>query len=753
MAPTSGQVTGLTPCTSVTVAHCEALLANAADVVVSFDAAGDIVFVSGSIRTHLGYEPDELVGRHVTTLMHPEEIAGFATRWNLSMSKNGSTQQPDYRVRHADGSWVPMTVDFFVSDQLGPFGAGVATVRPADRTSHAEQELRARLANEDRLVTLASTFVGLPVERFDDGVHDCLAVLGSMRTIVRASIFRVDGEDLVLTHQWMAPGMAPAGQVRLSFGTSPYLRALAGLRELILEVDDATVLPEVVAYLRHEGVHSVLSVPMAEHGRFSGFISFASNEPHVLRESSYATVLRSAAGLLSEAFARHEAEQRLAYQARVDLLTGLANRWAFDDALADALARVRAGTLGGFSVLLLDLDRFKVVNDSLGHQAGDALLASVAERLRRAALPSELVARFGGDEIIVLLEGRGCPGSALERAGALVAAVSGPIEIGAHEFTVTASGGLAVAQADLDPEELLRRADAAMFRAKERGRRRIEVFDDELREQVSTRLRQESELQRAVRDEQLLLHYQPEVLVATGEVVGVEALVRWAHPTRGLIAAGEFIDMAEETGAILEIGEWALTEACLQLAAWQRRGIDLVVKVNLSARQVTQPDLVDRLVEVLEDTGVDPGAVCLEITETAVMADAELSMGVLGKLAALGLRLAIDDFGTGYSSLEYLKRFPVHVLKIDRSFIAGLASSSDDAAIVRAILSLAKSLGLEVTAEGVETEAQRAGLLALGCTRAQGFLFSPAVPAPAIEAMLGALAPSAAPDRSPAPGA
>jgi EAL domain-containing protein (putative c-di-GMP-specific phosphodiesterase class I) len=337
----------------------------------------------------------------------------------------------------------------------------------------------------------------------------------------------------------------------------------------------------------------------------------------------------------------------------------------------------------------------------------------------------------------VLLEQRGCPSSALERAHALVASLGEPIEVGAHEFTVTASGGLAVAEPGMDPEELLRRADAAMFRAKERGRRRIEVFDDELRVLVNERLRQEAELQRAVRDEQLRLHYQPEVRVSTGQIIGVEALVRWAHPTRGIVAAAEFIDIAEETGAILEIGEWAITEACLQLATWQDAGIDVVMRVNLSGRQVTQPDLVDRLVEIVSDSQIDPSRLCLEITETAIMADAELSMDVLGKLAAVGLRLAIDDFGTGYSSLEYLKRFPVHALKIDRSFIAGLATSSDDAAIVRATLSLAESMGLEVTAEGVETEQQRAGLLALGCERAQGFLFSPAVPAAEIEALVG----------------
>jgi diguanylate cyclase (GGDEF)-like protein/PAS domain S-box-containing protein len=724
----------------VSAAQFAALLGNVSDVVVTFDAHGDIAFVSPSVRACLGYLPEDLVGHHVTELMHPDDLARFVERWDLATSKPGPIQLPNYRVLHADGSWVEMTLDYYVDASLGSFGSGVATLRPADAASLAERELRERLIIEDRLVQLASTFIGLSADRFDEGIGHTLFQLGSMPGVIRVTVFRLEGDELVLTHQWAAPGFVhdEAGSVRFDVTDGPFLPRLAALEEVHIDIDGGAEHPlRVLREIAEEGVRSVFSVPLAEDGRFAGFISFSSIEAGGLRRTSYVAMLRAAAGLLSEAFARHAAEERLAYQARVDLLTGLANRWTFHDALADALDRVRAGTLSGFSVLLLDLDRFKVVNDSLGHHAGDLLLATVADRLRAAAGPAELIARFGGDEIIVLFEEAGCPASALERAHTLVGSLAEPIEVGTHEFTVTASGGLAVAEPGLDPEELLRRADAAMFRAKERGRRRIEVFDDELRALVNERLRQESELQRAVRDEQLRLHYQPEVRVSTGEMVGVEALVRWAHPERGIVAAAEFIDIAEETGVILEIGEWAITEACLQLAQWHDAGIDLTMRVNLSARQVNQPDLVERLIEIVSDSQIDPSALCLEITETAIMADAELSMDVLGKLAALGLRLAIDDFGTGYSSLEHLKRFPVHALKIDRSFIAGLATSSDDAAIVRATLSLAESMGLEVTAEGVETEEQRAGLLALGCERAQGFLFSPAVPAAELEELVG----------------
>jgi diguanylate cyclase (GGDEF)-like protein/PAS domain S-box-containing protein len=722
----------------------DALLANTSEVVATLDAAGEIRFVSRSVRTYLGYEPAALVGRRVAELMRPDQLADFVDRWSLVLTKPGSTLQPVYHVRHADGSWVAMVVDFNVAD-LGPLGVGAATVRPVDRVSHAERELRAQLQHEDRLVQLASTFVGLPTEEFDDGVHRTLALLGSMRTIVQASIFRVDGDDSVLTHGWQAPGAAAsARRVRVPLASSPFLGQLGEQREVMLDLDGSEDLPAAgEAFLRREGLRSVLSVPMVDHGRFAGFLSFGSNESGIFQDPSYRSVLRTAAGILSEAFTRHAADEQLARQARVDLLTGLANRWAFDEALTDAVARLGARTLDGFSVLLLDLDRFKVVNDSLGHQAGDALLATVADRLRAATTTGEHVARFGGDEIVVLLEGRGDADGALLRSAELVAAISKVVPVGAHDFAVTASGGLAVAEPGLSAEELLRRADAAMFLAKERGRRRIEVFDDELRRCVNRRLRHESELQRAVRDDQLVLHYQPEIEVATGRIVGAEALVRWDHPTRGIVTAGAFVDTAEETGAILEIGDWAITQACGQLARWQAADLDLVMRVNLSARQVCHPGLAERVATIIDTSGIDPAALCLEITETAIMIDAEQSMAVLGDLADQGLQLAIDDFGIGYSSLEYLKRFPVHGLKIDRTFVSGLAEDPKDAAIVRAILSLAWSLGLHVTAEGVETEDQRDWLLALGCERAQGWFYAPSLPPGELEALVGGTIPPA----------
>jgi diguanylate cyclase (GGDEF)-like protein/PAS domain S-box-containing protein len=718
----------------VTRENLAALVALVDEVVVAFDELGTITFVNRAVKTFLGYEPESMIGRNVIEVMHPDDLEEFARGWDASLRKLGDLgQQPDRRVLHADGSWATFSIDFYAGDDVAPFGAGVATLRPTDRTTGIEKELRERLANEDRLVKLASTFVGLPLGEFEEGVEATLFQVGSLHGVGVVALFRRAGDRLVRTHEWSAVQPPPhGGTPAFPILGTPFVDPE---REVDVELATAPQHPYLDA-LRAAGCHSLVTIPMVADGALSGLLACASLRPGVLRQASYRAMLRSAVGVLGEAHARHAAEELLAYEARTDSLTGLGNRWAFTVDLAEALARVGDGVGDGFSVLLLDVDRFKVVNDSLGHLVGDQLLGSIARRLRAATGPRDRLARFGGDEIIVLLDGHDDRADALRRAQQLVAALDEPFEVAGHEFTATVSGGLAVAEPGMGADELLRRADAAMFQAKERGRRRIEVFDDILHHQVNERLQRESDLQRAVRQMQLVLHYQPEVHLGSRQVVAVEALLRWYHPSRGLLEAGEFIEIAEESGTIVELGLWAIEEACRQLAAWQQDGLRLVMRANLSARQITQPGLVERLEAILAETAVDADDLCLEITETALMLDPVVSRDVLHRIADLGIQLAIDDFGTGYSSLAHLKRFPVQVLKIDRSFVQGLGQDPDDDAIVRAILSLAGSLGLAVTAEGVETDHQRRQLLAMGCERAQGYLFSAAVPAPEVEAML-----------------
>ena len=424
---------------------------------------------------------------------------------------------------------------------------------------------------------------------------------------------------------------------------------------------------------------------------------------------------------------RKALEAQLAHSALHDGLTNLPNRVLLLDRLEVALARAaRSGV--PVAVLYLDLDRFKVVNDSLGHGTGDKLLVAVAARLRDVARVGDTVARVGGDEFVVCCEGLDGEDDATAMAARMCEAVAEPVVLDGVELFVTTSVGIAVAEAGQDAATLLRDADAALYRAKERGKNRAEVFDDEVRAAVAERMAVESALHRAVERGELRLHYQPVVDLLDGSVVGVEALVRWQHPERGLLPPAAFIPVAEETGLIVPLGAWVLQEACRWRASQplERR---VQISVNLSPRQLAAPDLVEMVVRALTDTGTPPSALCLEVTESVFVADMELARGRLQELRDLGISLAIDDFGTGYSSLAYLRSFPLDVVKLDRGFVADLGTSEVDVEIVGAVVRMATALGLCVVAEGVEEVAQLAGLRAVGCTRAQGYLFARPQPA------------------------
>jgi len=442
---------------------------------------------------------------------------------------------------------------------------------------------------------------------------------------------------------------------------------------------------------------------------------------------------------INYAVERKRVEVELAHQALHDALTGLPNRGLFLDRLAQALTRLGRHA-SALAVLFCDLDRFKVVNDSLGHGAGDQLLVDVARRLEDALRLGDTAARFGGDEFVILCEDISGAHQAIAIAERVSAALTAPFVLGEDEAFVRTSIGIAMAtDTHARPEALLRDADAAMYRAKEKGGGIYEVFDDEMRERAVKRLETENALHRALERGEFVLHYQPQMSMATGAVAGVEALVRWQHPERALVLPGEFIGSAEETGLILEIGAWALREACEQSARWAhvgRPGPALRMSVNLSARQCAHPDLVEVVATTLRETGADPATICLEITETAVMADMEAGVGVLDQLRALGCSLAIDDFGTGWSSLRALQRFPVDEVKIDKSFVDGVARDPQEAAIVAAVISLSHALGLRTVAEGVESVAQVDRLRALGCDVAQGFFFARPAPAENLASLL-----------------
>jgi diguanylate cyclase (GGDEF)-like protein/PAS domain S-box-containing protein len=434
---------------------------------------------------------------------------------------------------------------------------------------------------------------------------------------------------------------------------------------------------------------------------------------------------------------RKDAEKRLAHQALHDALTGLPNRALFLDRLEHALARAERHS-GGIAVMFVDLDRFKLINDSFGHAAGDRLLCDVAERLRRVLRPADTIARFGGDELTVLCEDLDGEAGARAIAERIAELFEEPFVVEDGEAFLQASVGIALAGDGATPEDLIRDADAAMYRAKDRGRARIEVFDEAMREDARERVATESALRRAIERDELRIHVQPIVRLGDEALVAFEALVRWEHPERGLVPPGDFIPLAEETGLIVPIGKWVIREVCRTLRRWDdEHGNDWVpCSVNLSVRHLQQPDLVATVRAALEEHGIPPRRLVLEITESAVMENGSGTVETLEELRELGVRLALDDFGTGYSSLAHLHRFPLDVLKIDRSFTATLNADHQGASIAGAIVSLAQALGLETVAEGIEDADQQEELTRLGCTYGQGFHFSRPMPPSAFDERL-----------------
>jgi diguanylate cyclase (GGDEF)-like protein len=441
--------------------------------------------------------------------------------------------------------------------------------------------------------------------------------------------------------------------------------------------------------------------------------------------------------LEAEIAERRLADQRVVHMAHHDALTGLPNRTLLADRVGQAIARAhRSG--GMLAVLFLDLDRFKNVNDSFGHAVGDMLLTSVSARLTASRREDDTVARLGGDEFIISIPDVSGAPEAEAVAARILADLAKPFTISGHQLHADGSIGIALYPRDGDTAEtLMRNADTAMYHAKESGRANYQFFSAQLTERVSRRLSTETNLRRALERGEFIVHYQPLVNLATGHVDGGEALLRWPQEDQRIISPVEFIPIAEDTGLIVPLGEWVLLEACAQAQAWQAQHPGLRVAVNLSARQFRQKNLIGMIEQVLGESRLAPSLLELELTEGMLMHNVEEAARILLRLDEIGVRLAIDDFGTGYSSLSYLKRFPIHTLKIDRSFVRDISTDPDDAAIVTAIVAMARSLNLVVTAEGVETEEQAAFLRSLTCDYAQGFHFGQPMPSTEFAARLG----------------
>ena len=673
----------------------KALVRNASDIIVVVDGSGMVNYVSPAFERILGIGPAKVGTVLAAELMHPDDLVRMRVEADSLGPDEFNGWQIEVRLRHGDGSW--RWFEATVSDCMDDPDVRGVVANLHDISVRKETEEALRQAHE----RFQSAFVNAPIGM-------AMADLEGHITSANPALGRIVGrpaEDLVgqCVHDFTHPDDRDASRSEMQRLVS------TGAEGYRIEK----------RYSHADGGEVWVSVSVS-------CVRDENGDPSYL------------IGQVEDVTERRALRERLAYAAIHDPLTALPNRVLFMDRLETALSRAaRHGRHVG--VIFLDLDRFKLVNDGMGHAAGDRLLETVADRLRASIRPSDTVARFGGDEFVVLCDEIADQSVAVEVAERLTAELHQPVSLGDSEIFVSASAGVALSDlAGIDSAaRLLRDADTAMYMAKERGRSRIEVFDPESHGVVLGRMRIRSDLHGALERDELRVYYQPIVALATGRVVGLEALLRWVHPERGLLHPGEFLPVAEESGLIVPMGAWVLEESCRQAVAWEgvRRaegfGVDPInISVNVSPRQLIEEGFVDEVAAIVAGTGIAPEAVWLEITEGALAADTESTLQVLRRLRDVGVRLAIDDFGTGYAWLGHLKSFPVESLKIDRSFVVDLGrSDNDEGTIVRAVIALARSLGLTCVAEGIERPEQLEELRSLGCDFVQGFLLGVPLPA------------------------
>ncbi len=687
-------------------------------------------YVSPQIEEILGYSPEEWMADPGlwAERLHPDDRERALEQETRKVVADGGAPPVDYRMITREGAVV------WILDEavLEPDQEGVqvwhGVLYDITERKIAEQELQRAAAQQAAVARLGRFALqdGDPVKLAKEAVPLMTEIDG----VEAACVWEAGREGRRLHLRAGLEERGGGAERRASAARDSHAGAAleSGLHVIIDDWSSEKRFSMPPA-LRVLGVRSSLAVPIAGKERPFGVLDIHSTEPSRFTPQDVHFV-QASANVLADALERHSADEALRHRVLHDALTGLPNRLSFVDSLRDALRRsLASGSPVG--ILFLDLDHFKLINDSIGHHAGDDLLQAVAPRLRAHLRPGDIVARFGGDEFGILVDRLTDEDEAMAIADRVAGAFSEPYPMGGADHFVTASIGIAVARPTgrepVDAELLIRDADAAMYRAKERGRGRCELFDAAMRARAIRRLETERELRHALDRDEFELHYQPVIALGSGEIVGLEALVRWNHPERGLLDPGEFVSIAEDSGLIEPIGRWVQETASRQALGWHELRPDerpLDVAVNLSARQVAHRDLADSVREILARTGLDPVNLRLEVTESVLVEESATAIATLEELSEIGIRLVLDDFGTGYSSLAYLNRFPFDALKIDRSFVDGLGLEQERTAIVEAVIGMARALSLDAIAEGVENEAQLSELRRLGCDYAQGHLFS-----------------------------
>jgi diguanylate cyclase (GGDEF)-like protein/PAS domain S-box-containing protein len=695
-------------------------------------------YVSPQIETILGYTPDEWCADPGlwASRLHPDDV-GRVLEEEAAAAGDPGASAAEYRLLHRDGHPVWLRDDALLQEDEDGVSRWHGVMSDITEQKAAEAELERRAAQQAAVARLGEH--ALEGASPSDLMQEALSVAVQLLELEigaviehlpprRAFAFRV-------THGLSGVGpevMVPAGR-----DSQAGYALLHGAPVIVSDWEDEDRFTCAPVLIEH-GARSGLTVVIQGRREPYGVLGLHSTSA---RDFSPGDVdfVQALANVLGDVVERQVTDDDIRHRALHDPLTGLPNRILFMDRLQQSTERLRRRSQSLTAILALDLDRFKLVNDSLGHRVGDELLAAAAPRLRQAVRSSDTVARFGGDEFGILLEDIGGEREAIEMAERIAGVFAHPFVLDGTEHFVTTSIGIALAEGGEPADDLLRDADAAMHRAKERGRARWELFDEALRGRAISRLRVENDLRRALERRELTLDYQPLVSMGDGRLVGVEALVRWDHPERGRISPADFIPVAEENGLIEPIGRWVLARACRQAADWYDARPDAApvsMSVNLSAAQVANVGLTDAVAAALRMSGLDPSLLSLELTESVLVGDVEELARTLRSLKALGVRLVLDDFGTGYSSLSYLTRLPLDVLKVDRSFVGGLGVEPRDTAITEAIVAMSQALSMGVVGEGVETKLQLAELTRLGCDLAQGYYFSRPVPAEQITQML-----------------